>query len=176
MGHSFSEVSSTNNKMATTAKARSYKQDLPPKGGYAPITFKRIPAQQIMKDRWWMAAFVVYQTGALIYMKHAMKQEQKLRIEERSIELALQPLLLAERDRGLLKFLKKQRDAEEDLFSDVPDWEVGTFYGTPVYKTVPDSMLIHYYTNAGKLSQEFGQHLPKRLFNLEINEFRNRTF
>ena len=37
--------------MATTAKARPYKQDLPPKGGYAPITFKRIPAQQIMKGK-----------------------------------------------------------------------------------------------------------------------------
>ena len=87
-----------------------------------------------------MGAFIVYQTGALIYMKHALNQEKKLRVEERSVELALQPLLLAERDRGLIKFLKKQRDQEEDLFSDVPDWEVGTFYGTPVYKTVPDSM------------------------------------
>ena len=73
-------------------------------------------------------------------MKHALNQEKKLRVEERSVELALQPLLLAERDRGLIKFLKKQRDQEEDLFSDVPDWEVGTFCGTPVYKTVPDSL------------------------------------
>merc|ERR1711936_1422940 len=32
-----------------------------PKGGYAPITFQRIPAQQIMKDRWWLGAFIVYQ-------------------------------------------------------------------------------------------------------------------
>merc|ERR1712012_1260340 len=156
---------SPNNKMATTAKARPYKQDLPPKGGYAPITFKRIPAQQIMKDRWWLGAFIVYQTGALIYMKHALNQEKKLRVEERSVELALQPLLLAERDR------------EEDLFSDVPDWEVGTFYGTPVYKTVPDSLLIHHYTgNSSKLSYEFGAHLPKRLWGLEFSEHKNRTF
>jgi len=168
---------SPNNKMATTAKARPYKQDLPPKGGYAPITFKRIPAQQIMKDRWWLGAFIVYQTGALIYMKHALNQEKKLRVEERSVELALQPLLLAERDRGLIKFLKKQRDQEEDLFSDVPDWEVGTFYGTPVYKTVPDSLLIHHYTgNSSKLSYEFGAHLPKRLWGLEFSEHKNRTF
>merc|ERR1711899_717523 len=142
---------SPNNKMATTAKARPYKQDLPPKGGYAPITFKRIPAQQIMKDRWWLGAFIVYQTGALIYMKHALNQEKKLIVEERSVELALQPLLLAERDRGLIKFLKKQRDQEEDLFSDVPD-----------------CLLIHHYTgNSSKLSYEFGAHLPKRLWGLE---------
>jgi hypothetical protein len=31
------------NKMAGVA----YKQDLPPKGGYAPINFKRIPAKQV---------------------------------------------------------------------------------------------------------------------------------
>ena len=84
-------------------------------------------------------------------MKHALNQEKKLRVEERSVELALQPLLLAERDRGLTKFLKKQRDQEEDLFSDVPDWEVGTFYGTPVtlYKTkiIGDQMI-----NFGSLS------------------------
>lgn len=30
--------------MATT---KAYKQDLPPKGGYAPINFKRIPARVI---------------------------------------------------------------------------------------------------------------------------------
>ena len=30
--------------MASTA----YKQDLPPKGGYAPINFKRIPAKSVL--------------------------------------------------------------------------------------------------------------------------------
>merc|ERR1712051_828244 len=30
------------------AAAGSYKQDLPPKGGYAPINYKRIPARQVL--------------------------------------------------------------------------------------------------------------------------------
>ena len=29
------------------ASSASYKQDLPPKGGYAPINFRRIPARQV---------------------------------------------------------------------------------------------------------------------------------
>ena len=35
--------------MATTAEAtkRAYKQDLPPKGGYAPFNYKRIPARKM---------------------------------------------------------------------------------------------------------------------------------
>ena len=35
--------------MATTAAGskRAYKQDLPPKGGYAPFNYKRIPARKM---------------------------------------------------------------------------------------------------------------------------------
>ncbi len=34
-------------RIYTTTSKLPYKQDLPPKGGYAPISFKRIPAKQI---------------------------------------------------------------------------------------------------------------------------------
>ena len=30
------------------ASSAPYKQDLPPKGGYAPINFRRIPARQVL--------------------------------------------------------------------------------------------------------------------------------
>jgi len=35
-------------RVHATDKLRPYKQDLPPKGGYAPINFKRIPAKQLV--------------------------------------------------------------------------------------------------------------------------------
>lgn len=54
--------------------------------------------------------------------------------------MALMPLLLAERDRGYIKEVKRVRDAEVDLMADVKDWEVGTWFGEKVYKTVPDNM------------------------------------
>ena len=49
-------------------------------------------------------------------------------------------MLMAERDRAYIKELKRRRDAEIDLMADVPGWECGTYYGIPVYKTVPDEM------------------------------------
>ena len=52
----------------------------------------------------------------------------------RSASLALEPLMLAERDREYLKQLRRNRDAEEKLMADVEGWEVGTFYGHKVYK------------------------------------------
>ena len=32
------------------------------------------------------------------------------------------------------------RDAEIDIANDIDGWEVGTFFGTKVFKTVPDHM------------------------------------
>ena len=52
----------------------------------------------------------------------------------KSASLALEPLMLAERDREYLKQLRRNRDAEEKLMADVEGWEVGTFYGHKVYK------------------------------------------
>ena len=60
------------------------------------------------------------------------------RTEEQSIRHALMPLVLAERDRAFLKQLRINRDAEIELMADVKDWEVGTWYGEPVFKTVKD--------------------------------------
>ena len=35
-------------KVHTSDATRPFKQDLPPKGGYAPINFKRIPARTLV--------------------------------------------------------------------------------------------------------------------------------
>ena len=51
-------------------------------------------------------------------------------------QLALEPLLAAERDRELCKASRLVRDAEEDLTKDVEGWEVGTWFGHKIFKTV----------------------------------------
>ena len=38
-------------KVHTTDLSRPFKQDLPPRGGYEPINFKRIPAKKIVNGR-----------------------------------------------------------------------------------------------------------------------------
>ena len=60
-------------------------------------------------------------------------------LEDASAVAALEPMLLAERDRELLKQLRKNRAAEAELMKDVPGWEVGTWFGQPVYRTLSDN-------------------------------------
>jgi len=49
--------------------------------------------------------------------------------------MALEPMLCAEKDRVTLKEIRRLRDVEEDLMKDVPGWEVGTYFGHPIFKT-----------------------------------------
>ena len=145
------------------ASSTAFKQDLPPKGGYAPIDFKRIPARVILGGKALIGGFIVYQTAMAYYLlKHRLPQTLARHREAQDFRLALTPLLLAERDRGYIKQLKANRDAEEDLMKDVEGWEVGTWYGEKVYKTCKDELLPHFYGNHMMDSPEYGVHFrPK---------------
>merc|ERR1711972_1175107 len=90
-------------KMATsvTSGKRPYKQDGPPKGGYAPFEYKRVPIRKYFNaPRLFGVASVVTGIG-LLYWGRKMRIRDALKTEERSIELALAPMLSAERDRAL---------------------------------------------------------------------------
>ena len=123
------------------ASSKAFKQDLPPKGGYAPIDFKRIPARVVMGGKALIGGFIVYQSVMAYYLvKYRLPQTLARHREAQDFRLALTPLLLAERDRGYIKQLKANRAAEEDLMKDVEGWEVGTWYGEKVYKTCKDDL------------------------------------
>ena len=49
-------------------------------------------------------------------------------------------MMLAERDREYLKQCRRNRDAEAKLMANEEGWEVGTWYGHPIYKV--SSILI----------------------------------
>ena len=117
-----------------------YKQDLPPKGGYAPINYKRIPAKSVLNAPLIYGGLFASMIYGYYQYKRGMRQVFKEEIEMKSASLAITPLMLAERDREYLKQLRKNRDAEEKLMSDVEGWEVGTFYGHKVYKTLGDQL------------------------------------
>ena len=56
------------------ASAGTYKQDLPPKGGYAPINFKRIPARSVLNAPIiYGGLFASMAAGVLLY-KRGMRQ------------------------------------------------------------------------------------------------------
>lgn len=42
----------------------------------------------------------------------------------------------------LLKQLKRVRELEADVMKDFPYWEVGTFFGEPIYQDVPADTYI----------------------------------
>merc|ERR1712080_818198 len=66
--------------------------------------------------------------------KRGMRTVHTWMTEMRSADLALTPLMLAERDREYLKQLRRNREAEDKLMADVEGWGTGTWYGHKVYK------------------------------------------
>merc|ERR1712038_190453 len=103
-------------KMATaTPGKRAYKQDLPPKGGYAPFEYQRVPIKRFMSSpRLWAFYVGVSAFGYWMYY-HGKRQREAIKTEERSTDLALQPMLQAETDRAFSKRLRQNRDWEADI-------------------------------------------------------------
>merc|ERR1712126_82693 len=108
----------------------------PPKGGYAPFEYKRVPIRKFMSPgRLWASLIIVSSYGYYMYY-HRKRLSKAIKVEERSTDIALQPMLQAERDRTFLKTMIKNREFEAELMKDVEGWEVGTYFGRPVYKTL----------------------------------------
>lgn len=41
-----------------------------------------------------------------------------------------------------LKQLRKNRDEEAELMKNYPNWVVGSYFGEPVFRTLPDNYLV----------------------------------
>merc|ERR1711974_552781 len=94
---------------------RPYKQDGPPKGGYAPFEYKRVPIRKYFNaPRLYLAAGGITAIGWL-WWNHKWRKPDANRTEARSVELALQPMLSAERDRQFLKRIVQNREWETEL-------------------------------------------------------------
>ncbi|XP_029039387.1 NADH dehydrogenase [ubiquinone] 1 alpha subcomplex subunit 13 [Osmia bicornis bicornis] len=114
-------------------------QDLPPEGGYSPIQTERIKLRRVIGGRLGIALFYTVSIGASYLYYLNLRDVRRSEIEMRSSRLAIYPLLEAERDRALLKHMRRLRDEEADLMKNYPNWEVGTFFGEPVfYKDRPE--------------------------------------
>ncbi|XP_071870129.1 NADH dehydrogenase (ubiquinone) B16.6 subunit [Bombus fervidus] len=117
-------------------------QDLPPKGGYPPFNIKRIKLRAFLAGRMGVGLFIVTNIVATpLYYKNWVSERKKM-LETKSRELATVPILLAEKDRLVLKHLKRLRELEADVMKDFPFWEVGTYFGTPIYESVPEDTYI----------------------------------
>jgi len=123
------------------ASSAPYKQDLPPKGGYAPINFRRIPARQVLNAPIIFGGLIGSMAVGAWFYKRGMRTWSTWQTEYKSATLALTPLMLAERDREYLKQCRRNRDAEAKLMANEEGWEVGTWYGHPIYKTTGDKWI-----------------------------------
>jgi len=112
-------------------------QDLPPQGGYKPIYFKRVPTQTWLKGWQWIAGYLAISTAALSVYYITYKEITMDEIEMRSSKNVIEVVVQAERDREYLKQVRRNRDEEAQLMANVEGWKVGTWYGEPIYKTVP---------------------------------------
>lgn len=117
-------------------------QDMPPKGGYQSIPFARVPAKKYFKGWQLFAAYAGFTTVGLSLYYLNCKENHRNEVEMRGARNVIYALLLAERDREYLKQLRRNRDEEAALMKDVKGWEVGTWYGEPVFKTLPKDKLI----------------------------------
>lgn len=122
-------------------------QDLPPEGGYSSVNFKRVPLKPILSPKALAGAFAAVSVGAWYMYYLTDKQLLREEIEMRSCRNVMLPIVMAERDRLYLKELRRNRDEEAKLMENVPGWKVGTWYGEPIYKTLPKNAWVdpHYY-------------------------------
>eukprot|EP00094_Tigriopus_californicus_P006109 TCALIF_05883-PA protein Name:"Similar to NDUFA13 NADH dehydrogenase [ubiquinone] 1 alpha subcomplex subunit 13 (Macaca fascicularis)" AED:0.14 eAED:0.14 QI:0/0.66/0.5/1/1/1/4/309/146 len=143
--------------------------DLPPKGGYAPINYNRIPAKTLSKPGLlFLGGLAVNALGIWTYKTKRTVIERK-KLEETSVELGLEPLMLAEMDRAYLLQMRRNRDVEAEFTRDWPNWEVGRWFQQPLFYTIPEDELP-------RLSPlELFIHADPKTLKKEINYRKNRT-
>jgi len=117
------------------ASTAEFKQDLPPQGGYQPIEYKRVPAKQYLSGITWFVGYVIFTFTACYIWVVTSRERLNLGVEDDGTIIILQPMLMAERDRKYLRILRRNRELEEEIMKDVPGWEVGTYFGEPIYYT-----------------------------------------
>lgn len=103
----------------------NYKQDLPPKGGYAPANVAR--GLQLKGPS--SAAILIGGTAFMAWgwYKLHMSNKRNRYYEWRKVEarIGIVPMLQAEEDRRYLQWVRDCRAEEAEIMKDVPGWEVG---------------------------------------------------
>lgn len=133
-------------------------QDLPPTGGYNPISFKRVQLKPILSARLLALGYVTISAGAMYIYYLTDKKVTREEVEMRSCRNVLLPIVMAERDREYLKQIRRNRDEEAKLMANVPGWKVGTWFGEPVYKTIKEDTWVDPGIN------EFYGHCARKYF------------
>lgn len=86
-------------------------------------------------------------------------------LENTEANIALEPLLMAEKDRMVLKLFRQNCELEEDLMKDNPDWEFGTLFGLPIFHDVKKrGIMPHGYELFAHTNLFYGEELSKKYY------------
>ncbi|KAJ8029937.1 NADH dehydrogenase [ubiquinone] 1 alpha subcomplex subunit 13 [Holothuria leucospilota] len=102
-----------------------YKQDMPPKGGYGPIDYKRMMPKRGPSGYVLFAGCIGVMAIGHVAFAYTNRQRKNRLYEQREAFFGIMPLLEAEWDRDTLKQLKHTQEQEAIIMKDVPDWVVG---------------------------------------------------
>jgi len=135
-----------------SSSSSTFRQDMPPKGGYKAFQWAKVPGKKRFSGYTTFAIFGGVTVAAWVGYIIEQKYKKKVMIEMNDGRIALAPLLLAEEQRAYLKQLRANRAEEEELMKNVPGWQTGTWYGEPVYENLNQRFpVVHpeaYYSQA----------------------------
>ncbi|XP_029828793.1 NADH dehydrogenase [ubiquinone] 1 alpha subcomplex subunit 13 [Ixodes scapularis] len=137
-----------------------FKQEMPPEGGYSPFNVKRVPARTLLSGYKIFAGYGLISAFSMYMYAQGYSRMKRLELEQYDGDIALEPLLRAEKDRLYLKQLKKNFEEEKRVMKNVPGWKVGTYYGEPLYKTMSpnyhvDPPMEEYYAHTDPKKSDY---------------------
>eukprot|EP00045_Choanoeca_perplexa_P016391 m.221289 g.221289 ORF g.221289 m.221289 type:complete len:201 (-) comp17246_c0_seq1:4500-5102(-) len=117
-----------------STKMAKITQDLPPEGGFRPITYaKNVPKRGPSGIALFAASIGIVAYGFSRVIK-GNQQRRRLFEEQSNARMALTPTLAAEQDRLLIRRQSQRRLAEEKVMQDVPGWNIDEkFYNVDQY-------------------------------------------
>lgn len=136
--------------MASSSTGPQFRQDMPPKGGYRDIYWKRTHPKTWFNWKKGFGLFALSSAYSYWLFRSERKSIRKMGLIENDVEIACQPFIMAERDRRILRVKRQNRDLEDEVMKDVPGWVTGTWYGEPVYLGSPHSEEFWWDGNANE--------------------------
>ncbi|ORZ40038.1 GRIM-19 protein, partial [Catenaria anguillulae PL171] len=118
-----------------------YVQDMPPKGGFEPLRYKRnLPARGPSGAVLFASVIGICAYG-WYWTIQGIRERRELRREQTWSRIHLVPLLQAEADRGEARLLQQQEEIERKAMAGVANWEEARkIYHTKRY--VPPTILV----------------------------------
>lgn len=103
----------------------AFKQEMPPKGGYAAFNIARNLKQRGPSGFMTFVIGIGVMIGGFLVIKKGNTKRRILRKEQQEAKVALMPLIQAEQDRIMIRQMKENMKTEEAIMKHVKGWKAG---------------------------------------------------